>query len=428
VKLEDRRSAGVELGLRLKQMRLDSPVVVGMPRGGMPVAFEVARALGAPLDVFVARKIGAPNDPELGMGAVAEGGTRVLNEDVLRARHVSRKQLDKATIKARAEVDERVARYRNGRPRIPLDGRTIVLVDDGIATGGTATAALRALHTLSPLRLILAVPVAPEDTIRRLEDVADEVVCLLVPDVMFSLGGWYEDFRQVTDDEVLEILAREIAPGRELVLHLPGGEALVGDLGVPADARALVVFAHGSGSSRHSPRNVEVAHALGADGFATLLFDLLTPLEAERRANVFNIDLLTRRLVAVSERAADDLELRGLPLNYFGASTGAAAALTAAAALGDGVAAGVSRGGRPDLSTRPLAEVTTPVLLIVGSADAGVLELNRQALRELGGEAQLALVPGATHLFEEPGALNQVAQLASDWFAAHVHTAMEAAA
>ena len=207
VPFPNRRAAGAELGARLRELDLIDPLVLGMPRGGVPVALEVARALGAPLDVFVARKIGAPNDPELGMGALAEGGVRVLNDEVLRARHVSHKQIEKATARAREQLEERVRRYRGDHPRIPVAGRTVVLVDDGLATGATARAALRALRVLSPRRLLLAVPVAPQETIEELESEADEVVCLLVPDLVFSIGGWYADFRQITDEEVVGSLA-----------------------------------------------------------------------------------------------------------------------------------------------------------------------------------------------------------------------------
>jgi alpha-beta hydrolase superfamily lysophospholipase len=179
-----------------------------------------------------------------------------------------------------------------------------------------------------------------------------------------------------------------------------------------------VVFAHGSGSSRRSPRNRAVARALNEAGFATLLLDLLTPAEEAQRANVLDIELLASRLVHASEAIAEREDVAGLPLAYFGASTGAAAALTAAAQMGEPVRAVVSRGGRPDLA-RNLGEVRASTLLIVGEADEQVLALNRLARRQLRCESELALVPGATHLFEEPGALEQVASLAVGWLARH---------
>ncbi|HYM50038.1 MAG TPA: dienelactone hydrolase family protein [Candidatus Limnocylindrales bacterium] len=208
-------------------------------------------------------------------------------------------------------------------------------------------------------------------------------------------------------------------------VQVPIGDAsLAGDLRIPNASRAIVVFAHGSGSSRLSPRNRFVADVLVHDGLATLLIDLLTQDEesidiqtAELR---FNIPLLAERLGGVTEWLATVPQAMALSVGYFGASTGAAAALIAAADRPDKVGAIVSRGGRPDLALPVLRRVRQPTLLIVGGADDLVLDLNRQALRELAGPKQLAIVPGATHLFEEPGALEQVAALASDWFRRHL--------
>ncbi len=203
------------------------------------------------------------------------------------------------------------------------------------------------------------------------------------------------------------------------------GDAEVnGDLFVPTGARGLVMFAHGSGSSRHSPRNKAVAAHLNRTGFATLLLDLLTEAEEARDAWTgelrFDIDLLTRRLIDAIDWLPQRPVTEGLPVGLFGASTGAAGALRAAAERPDLVRAVVSRGGRPDLAGDALARVTAPVLLIVGGADEPVLELNRDAAQELKGPHDIAVVPGATHLFEEPGALDRVAALAADWFRRHL--------
>ncbi len=198
-----------------------------------------------------------------------------------------------------------------------------------------------------------------------------------------------------------------------------GPIGLDGILAMPRDAAGIVAFAHGSGSSRHSPRNTRVAAALQSHGLATLLFDLLLPEEAEDRANVFDIELLARRLLLATDWLRGNPDTHALDVGYFGASTGAAAALVAAAGRDD-IAAVVSRGGRPDLAGPSLGRVRTPTLLIVGGLDTDVLALNELALERLRCAKQLAVVPGATHLFEEPGTLEQVIRIARDWFVDHL--------
>jgi putative phosphoribosyl transferase len=198
------------------------------------------------------------------------------------------------------------------------------------------------------------------------------------------------------------------------------GARVAGDCSVPEDATGLVAFAHGSGSGRLSPRNRQVAETLNAQRLATLLFDLLTDEEAADRRIVFDVELLAARLEAVKGWAARQAPLAGLRTGYFGASTGAAAALIAAADQPEGVDAIVSRGGRPDLAAERLAAVRAPTLLIVGGADVEVLRLNRLALERLRAPAELAVIPGATHLFEEPGALEEVAMLSAGWFVRHL--------
>jgi putative phosphoribosyl transferase len=195
---------------------------------------------------------------------------------------------------------------------------------------------------------------------------------------------------------------------------------LAGTLRAPAKPRGVIVFAHGSGSSRLSQRNIAVAEALAEQGFASLLFDLLTVEEEADRANVFDIALLAQRLVGAVRWLQSEPTMRGLAVGLFGASTGAAAALVAAAELGPGIAALVSRGGRPDLAGDALERVRTPSLLIVGGADQPVIELNEMALAQLKAEKSLVIVPGASHLFPERGALEAVIQHASRWFGAHI--------
>jgi putative phosphoribosyl transferase len=208
------------------------------------------------------------------------------------------------------------------------------------------------------------------------------------------------------------------------LVWIPTGDAtLDGDLTIPADAKGMVVFAHGSGSSRHSPRNKFVAERLQEAKLATLLFDLLTPEEEEEERSTgylrFDVELLARRLAEATEWLVSQEEMEHFKVGYFGASTGAAAALIAAASRSDLIHAVVSRGGRPDLAGKTLPNVKAPTLLIVGSNDEVVLDLNREAYAALGCEKKLEIVAGATHLFEEPGALNKVSDLARHWFTGH---------
>lgn len=419
----DRVEAGRALARALAFLAGDKVVVLGLPRGGVPVAAEVASALHAPLDVIVVRKLGVPYQPELGMGAIGEGGVRVVNPDIVRMAHVTEAQLDAVERRERAELERRVERFRAGRPAVPIAGRVAVIVDDGIATGSTAKAACEVARAHGAERVVLAVPVAPEDWTLRLADVADEYVCLDMPAYFAAVGQFYADFSPTTDDEVVACLRRQDVRGEppgpvvdDEVAIDAGGVALAGHLTVPADAIGVVVFAHGSGSSRHSPRNRAVAAVLQRSGVATLLLDLLTVDEERDRGNVFDIELLAARLRAAAEWVAGVPAVSGLPVGFFGASTGAGAALWAAADPGRDPAAIVSRGGRPDLAGPRLAAVRAPTLLIVGDRDRVVLDLNARAQEQLTCESRLATVPGATHLFEEPGTLEMAAGLARDWF------------
>ncbi len=416
----DRRDAGRRMAAVLDRFRDDDPVVVGIPRGGVPVAAEVARALGAPLDVVLVRKIGAPHNPEFAIGAVGEDDVILIDPDVVRALGIAQPQLQALVSRGRAEVDERAGRFRPERAAVPVVDRTVLLVDDGLATGSTAQAAARVLRHRGASHVVLAVPVGAAQALERLRDDFDDVVCVEAPSDLVAVGLWYADFTPTTDDEVVRLLRS--AAGRSLRVEVDGGAGvtLAGDLNVPNDPLGVVVFAHGSGSSRHSPRNRMVADHLVEAGLATLLFDLLTPDEARDRGNVFDIALLAGRLASATEWLRDRSDVGALPIGYFGASTGAAAALIAAAALSEDVWAVVCRGGRPDLAEPRLSEVTAPTLLIVGERDDLVIELNRNAQRQLRCPNRLILVPRATHLFEQAGALETVADLARDWLIEHL--------
>ena len=435
MRFANRVDAGQRLAAQLKYLESEDPVVLGLPRGGVPVALEVARALGAPLDVILVRKLGVPFQPELAMGAIGEGGVRVFNGEVIQLAGVSSKELAAVEHRERAELERRALMFRGIRPPVPLEGRTVVVVDDGIATGSTARAACQVVREHGAAHVVLAVPVAPPDWTSRLAGDADTFICVDTPEPFFGVGQFYADFSQTTDDEVVACLEHghlpvvamsgphqvHDPPVRDEEINVQAGSVrLGGHLTVPEEAIGVVVFAHGSGSSRHSARNRFVADVLNGAGLATLLFDLLSAEEELDRANVFDVELLAHRLGQVTAWLRTQPETRDLAVGYFGASTGAAAALWAAAEPHAQIAAVVSRGGRPDLAGPKLAEVTAPTLLIVGGRDFVVLDLNRQAQAQLRCENSLAVVPGATHLFEEAGTLQGAAELARNWFADHL--------
>jgi putative phosphoribosyl transferase len=430
----DRAEAGRRLAGALLRLRGQDAVVLALPRGGVPVAAEVARALHVPLDVVVVRKLGVPVQPELGMGAIGEDGVRVINPEVVQLAQVTSGDIAAVEQRERRELQRRAQRCRGARPPAPVAGRTAIIVDDGVATGSTARAACQVTRARGAARVVLAVPVAPPSIRESMAGDADEVICLETPAHFSAIGEWYEDFSQTSDEEVVRLL-KDAQPalagpgggwdGEVTVAAGPGG--LAGHLTLPAGAAGLVVFAHGSGSSRHSPRNRYVAGELAAAGLGTLLLDLLTPAEERDRGKVFDIGLLAGRLAAATRWLRQHPAAAGARIGYFGASTGAAAALWAAAEPDSDIAAVVSRGGRPDLAIPRLAQVRAPTLLIVGSLDEAVLGMNLSAGQHLGCEHQLAVVGGASHLFAEPGTLQQVAGLARDWFIRHLAAAHAAA-
>jgi putative phosphoribosyl transferase len=427
----NRVDAGRQLAEKLVRWRGRNAVVEGLPRGGVEVAFEVATALDLEFDVLVVRKLGVPYHPEFAMGAVGEDGVRVVDERTVAAAGVSPGELAQVERVERQELTRRVRQFRGERPPVPIDGREVIVVDDGVATGSTARAACQVARARGASRVVLAVPVAAAATVASLREVADEVVCVLSVHDLRAVGQWYGEFDATPDQVVVDCLERArsrqnpptghpgaFAPAdrdEEATIDI-GGALVSGRLTVPHGSSAVVLFAHGSGSSRFSPRNRAVASALHHQGIGTMLFDLLTLDEERDRANVFDIELLAARLRGATDWVLAELGAR-CRIGYFGASTGAGAALVAASAPGSPVEAVVSRGGRVDLAGVRLGDVRAPTLMIVGGADPVVLRLNHQAMEQMHCHRRLEVVDGATHLFEEPGAMEQVTRLAGAWFA-----------
>lgn len=408
-------------GLLKKYSNRPNTVVLALPRGGVVVGYEIAKALRLPLDVFVVRKLGLPGYEELAMGAVASGGVRYIHQDIIDTFHVDARTVDAVSAREETEIARREHVYRGQRPSLDVRGKTVILVDDGLATGSTMRAAIFALRQGSPERIVVAVPTGSREVSAAIHREADETVCATMPDPFYAVSQSYKEFPQTADYEVRELLARSSWAVDSTHFSIPiDGAGIQGDLTVSADSKGFVIFAHGSGSSRHSPRNKYVARILNRAGLATLLVDLLTAeeemIDMRTSGYRFNIDLLANRLVIATDWLVEHRTFSAFPVGLFGASTGAAAALVAAAARPNTVRSIVSRGGRPDLAGEALRKVVAPTLFVVGELDHEVLELNRHAAGSMSSQTEIQLVRGATHLFEEPGALDQVASLARHWF------------
>ncbi len=431
VLFENREDAGTRLAAILAPYAGTNAVVFGLTRGGVEVGAAVARALHLQFRPLVVRKIGAPGNPELALGAISETGTVWLDRKHMRAIGATETHARETAVVEAREIERQQRAYGLTSLSTSINNRLAVaiVVDDGIATGSTARVAVDSLRTLGVGHIVVASPVASEQAIQMLRQRADDVVALAVPKLFRAVGLHYRNFNQVEDSRVRHLAAGTVTSQspevivndepREVAVHI-GGVTILGVLSVPGSPTGLVIFAHGSGSGRLSPRNQAVAAVLNDAGFATFLPDLLSVDEARDRRMVFDIPLLATRLTACAEWASRAPEVAGLPIAFFGASTGAGSALAAAADPSNRARAVVSRGGRVDLAARALEMVRCPTLLIVGEKDSGVVALNRHAYDRLSCDKRLIVVPGASHLFEETGALRTVAELARDWFSAHL--------
>ena len=456
--IPDRATAGRGLARALLHYRKQRDVLVlALPRGGVPVAAEVARVLHAPLDLMIVRKLGAPGHEELAIGAIASGGIRVMNDDIVAALGLDTGTIERIIAHERLELERRTKVYRGVRPWPDMTDRRVILVDDGVATGASMHAAISAVRAQKPSHLIVAVPVAPFETLARLRQEADQVVCLETPHPFGAVGTWYESFPQLSDNDVRTALAerwsvedaRAVADAAARALTAPdaltnadarqlaarpchtervtvaaGRVALEGKLKLPGPAHGVVVFVQSTDRPAHDSI---VADRLNAAGLATLQFNLLTPaeqkLDFEHSPIRYDMTLLTGRLAAVLDWVEKHPALHGLPVELFGTGAAGAAALCAAAQCGDRITAVVLRGSRPDLALTSLPRVRAPTLLIVGGADETLLQLNRRAVESFECVHGLEVIPAASHLFEEVGAVQQVAKRAGAWFERYARAA-----
>ncbi len=411
----DRRDAGRRLAEALRPRGYEHPLVLGIPRGGVPVAEEVARVLGGELAVVVARKLGAPANPELAIGATTANGVAWVNDAVAREAGAT-----PPYIAAERERQTKEARRReelfNGHRRPPVEGRTVIVVDDGIATGATAIAAVRSMKVAGATKVVLAIPVGPVGTVARMRLEADEVVCLSEEPGFWAVGQFYGDFSPVEDEEVKAIL------DASRLIRADPRDAWIQRESLSLSARLLtpagdgpfpcVIFVHGLGSSKDSPRNVVIAERLVDEGIAALLFDLsghgkswAEPRESEAS--------YVRDLVAAFVWARQQPEVNADHIGLAGSSLGA---VIVAKAVVQGLvrpAAIVLRA--PPLGPGDFDRLDVPTRVIIGSADP-LLDNVRVAIDAAPPQLSLRVVPGASHLFEEPGTLEEAVIATVSWF------------
>ena len=408
---KNREQAGVFLANTLfEKFKKRKPIVVAIPRGGVPVAQPIAYLLDSPLTIISARKVGSPSNQEYGIGAVSEDGQVWMDYQELGELKIDQTKIDQSVDRAMKELKRQSEVFKKVLRPIEFKGRSVILVDDGLATGATMLAAIRSLKAKGVKEITVAVPVASESGIDLVRAEVNDVVSAYTPTYFTAVGKWYEDFSQVEDKEVLRLLEMANNPPikdyftQDVEIEVEGVK-LMGTLTLPKNNKAWIIFAHGSGTSRNSKKNIELAAKFNEAGFGTLLFDLLTEDEGRFRATVFDVDFLAHRLSMATRWLKRQEVWRQKPIGYFGASTGAAAALEACALFEPDIFAVVSKSGRPDLA-KSLKRVNTPTLLIVSEKDKQEIELNEYA-RKLIPQAKLHIIPDD---------LEQVLGESKDWF------------
>jgi putative phosphoribosyl transferase len=419
----DRRDAGRQLAAVLDDFRYEDPVVVGIPPGGMAVAAEVARALGAPLDVVPLCALIAPEDRSRPFGILAERGVVVLDPDAVREMHLDGDEVDAKVQSARQELDHLLAEYHPTGRRLAVAGRTVLLVDDGLVSSRNVQAGARSLRERGATRIILAVPVARSGCAIEMREWVDQVVSLEDRRQPRALRLWYDDFGETTEDESAALLSEHVgAREREVKIEVPPETLLSGHLTVPwgAYARGAVLLAGFPRAKPGATRSGSLAAALNKAGLATLQLDLLRATEDRDTTSVFDVDMLAERLVGATRWLRAQPETARLALGYIGSDIGSAAALVPAARLRAGICAVVTCGGRPDWANRWLSGIVAPVLMISVEADARARARSRDAQCQLRCVSDLAVVRERTGTVDWPEAGEQMAALALEWLTQHL--------
>jgi putative phosphoribosyl transferase len=428
----DRTDAGKQLAGQLERFRGSEAVVLGVPSGGVVVATEVAKELGLRMDVIVVRAVMLDRDRSLALAAVAEGGEQLIDDDAVEALEASPSELWAALTAERAEVARRVEIYRLRRFHVDLHGFIAIVVMDALSDPIGATLACRVARLRGARRVVFAAPVGTADIFTEVDQHADEITLIESPDGLLDPLTYFDEFAPVSQSVVLDHLdasmVRDGVPDPPLtqvdhirdlrvepVVMLSDGVALRGIVMLPHLAVGVVVFVHGSGSDATSPRDEAVAASLAEVGIASVRFDLLSEFEHYRNLEI-EIATMVERLTGVISWVRRQVDLRGLPLGLNGANSGIVGVLKLAAEPGAEIVAIVSRGGRPDEFAVSIHDVITPSLFIVGGADDAILEANRATAMLIDAPSELSVIPGASHRFVEPGALEMVAEITRDWF------------
>ena len=417
----DRSEAGRRLAERVRAYAVNDPIVLALPRGGVPVGAELARRLDVDFDVLVVRKIGLPGRPETGVGAISEDGHVFFDDQALARLRVPRQALRETVEAERVELDRRRRVYRGERPAPRIAGRDCVIVDDGVATGGTARAALRMVRQAGPSQVVLAAPVASPEAVESLREEADALVVLSVPENFHAVGEWYRDFGQLSDGHVTAILAERgrLRPEENTAraVRIRAGQVyLDGDLTMPSTLRGAIVMAFGEG--RTDPRWRAAASVFQRAGYATLLLDLWTDASADAEGD--DARTMGERLNAAVTWLRRATDAATEPLGVFGAGAAAPAALVTAAERPQDLGAVVVYGGRIDLAESSLSQVRAPALILLESSDSFVRELNEWARGRMGAQTDLRVVAGAEQLLQGAQEWRHTAVEALDWFDQHL--------
>lgn len=428
----DRTDAGQQLVGQLERFRGSDAVVLAVPSGGVIVGSEVAKGLGLRMDVAVVREVRLERDPSLVLAVVAEGGEQIIDDDAVEALEASPSELWGALTSQRAEIARRVELYRLRRFHVDLHGFIAIVVLDVLDDPLLAALACRVARLRGASRVVIAAPIGTADIFTDLEEHADEITLLESPEEVGDAQEHFDRFDLVSDSVVLDHLdasvERDGEPDPPLttvdhvsdlrvepVVMLCDGAALRGIVMLPHSATGVVVFVHGAGSDAGSPRDELIATTLAEVGIASVRFDLLTEFERYRNLEI-DPRTMVDRLSGVIAWVRRQVDLRSLPLGLNGANSGIIGVLALAAEPGADIVAIVSRGGKPDELATSIHDVITPALFIVGGADESILEANRATALLIDAPSEISVIPGASHRFVEPGALEMVADITRDWF------------